>query len=102
MVAIENFGSDPSFVKAIQEFLSEGNGFQNLRQIYSTKTPSDKTKPSTDNHSKTVKYLYQVRSNITHRGKAGYSSDQALLHDCIKITLGALQNLLDTIEEVSV
>ena len=94
---ILNFSSEPSFTKSINQFLDDNNGFNNLRDIYSNKDIKVQ-RPSETDYGKTVKYLYHIRSNITHRGKGGYI-DGALINDCLEITSAALKNLMLTIDD---
>jgi hypothetical protein len=63
---------------ARNKLLSENKYFQEAlkkyvkvdRIVYSTENPDNKTTLCADNPKKSIEYYYQVRSNITHRGKA--------------------------------
>jgi hypothetical protein len=71
--------SENLFVQAaIKEF-----GLDNRikRPLYATDDPEDKVSYSTDDSWKAIKYYYQVRCNITHRGK-GLIEDFKLLEVC--------------------
>ena len=52
------------FKEALLEFV------KSERIVYSTEDPDDKTTLSAHNPKKSLDYYYQVRCNITHRGKA--------------------------------
>jgi hypothetical protein len=60
------------------KLLSENKYFQEAlkecvkseRIVYSSEDPDNKTTLCRDNSKKSIEYYYQVRSNITHRGKA--------------------------------
>lgn len=70
-----SFGGTPSyrnkqlanstfFKEALKKYCHEN------RTIYRTDDPDVKTELNPDNPEKSLQYYYQVRSNITHRGKA--------------------------------
>jgi hypothetical protein len=58
------FAEDQYFKEALLEFVS------NERSVYSTENPDEKTTLNAHNPKKSLEYYYQVRCNITHRGKA--------------------------------
>jgi hypothetical protein len=70
-----SFGGGPS---TRNRLLAENNYYKEAllefvfseRTIYSSEDPDDKTKLSAQNPIKSLDYYYQVRCNITHRGKA--------------------------------
>ena len=58
-------------------------GFDNpiKRDLYATNYPKNKIRYSKDDSIKAINYYYQVRCNITHRGK-GVHQDLKLLENC--------------------
>lgn len=57
-------GEDEYFKEALLEFTTEE------RSVYSSEDPDKKTTLNANNPKKSLDYYYQVRCNITHRGKA--------------------------------
>ena len=41
------------------------------------------------------KYLYQIRNNISHRGKGGYDADIPIIDASLKILILTIQTLLN-------
>lgn len=56
--------SESAFAEALQEIVKES------REVYRADEPDEKIKLEASNPKKSLKYYYQIRSNITHRGKA--------------------------------
>ena len=72
-----NFLADEAaFARALQESV------QNGRTIFRADRPGEKEVLDPKNPRKSVKYYYQVLSNITHRGKA-VIRDHELLRDSL-------------------
>lgn len=74
---------DKYFTEGIQKYIKDKN-----RVLYSTQDPDDKNVLDLSNPEKCIKYYYQVRSNITHRGK-GVIKDK----ETIEKSLGELANI---------
>mgnify|MGYP000014430210 FL=1 len=96
MQNVVKLGDENAFSNAVDQFHEKHNGFANLRKVFSNHEISDQ-KPSKTSYKKTIKYLYTIRSNISHRGKGGFSEDHDMILDCIEITLQTLKNLFLTI-----
>jgi hypothetical protein len=60
----------------------------NERSVYSSIDPDDKTTLNAQNPKKALDYYYQVRCNITHRGKAVIKD-----HDMVKDSFNELFNI---------
>ena len=56
--------------------------------LFSTEDPDDKTTLSAQNSKKSLDYYYQVRCNITHRGKAVIRD-----HDTVENSFNELFNI---------
>jgi|TARA_B100001964_G_scaffold199829_1_gene226390 hypothetical protein len=84
------FYKDPIFVKALINVL-EGKDIYH-REIYSAGKPKDKYHLTINDPKKSFLYYYQIRNNITHRGKA---QDQ----DYEKIS-SSIEELLTIMKEV--
>jgi hypothetical protein len=84
--------SENLFVKAaIKEF---GLDNQIKRDLYATNDPGDKVSYSIDNSKKAIQYYYQVRCNITHRGK-GVHQDLKLLENCYSELFNIINYVLE-------
>lgn len=70
------------FKEALLEFV------KNTRYVYSSEDPDSKKTLSADNPKKSLDYYYQVRCNITHRGKAVIRD-----HDMVKESFNELFNI---------
>jgi len=73
---------EPEFVKALQELVTEP------RTVYRSDNPEKKETLAPNLPKKALAYYYQVRSNITHRGKAAYGDHDTLvksLEELLKI-----------------
>lgn len=87
MEKIYNIAEEEAFLKGLsQSFLAH-------RKIYSTAHSSDKFVFDINNPRKCIKYYYQVRSNITHRGKASFA-DEALVRNVLKELAHIFKNML--------
>jgi hypothetical protein len=63
------------------------------RTVYRTDRPGEKEVLDPESPEKSVRYYYQVRSNITHRGK-GIVRDYDLLHDSLAELLPIFREVL--------
>jgi len=77
--------------KTFSDIIGEVGFPDKLRKVYDTRDFKGKS-PKKGKYISTVKYLYQVRSNITHRGKAGFSKDHELVQHCLLIMLRILKS----------
>lgn len=76
---LKSLASEPAFVEALRETGAVS------REIHRTDKPKDRYKLDPSNATKSLEYYYQVRSNITHRGK-GVSGD----HERVRMSLAEL------------
>ena len=65
------------------------------RQIYSTDKVENAIRFDSNNAKKSLEYYYQVRCNITHRGKAALG-DSALVEQCLRDLCRVYKEFLDT------
>lgn len=80
--------SNEYFIEALKIF-TKGN-----RTVFSTEDPDDKTTLDINNPKKSLDYYYQVRCNITHRGKAvtrDYYTVKHSFEELLEITKYMLQ-----------
>jgi hypothetical protein len=77
---------DPVFAEALRVRVSE------RRQVYRSDDPEKKETLDRENPRKALSYYYQVRSNITHRGKTAVRDHEMLL--------SSLTELLDIFQKV--
>lgn len=68
--------------------------FKSERFVFSSEDPEDKTTLSINNPKKSLEYYYQVRCNITHRGKSVYKD-----HDTVRDSFNELFNITKHILE---
>ena len=94
---ISMIGQDGRFLKALattEKAFGQSHPFRPIQDTRSTRSNSKKTflfsKPA---HA--IDYLYQIRNNISHRGKAGYESDMPIIVASLNILVLTIENLLD-------
>jgi hypothetical protein len=81
-----SLADEPAFQDALKHKVRGG------REVYSAKAPEDKFVLDSQNPKRSLDYYYQVRSNITHRGK-GVNRD-------FEIVKSSLEELLPIFREV--
>jgi hypothetical protein len=84
---VYRLGADPVFARALRERVTE------VREVYRTDDPSKKAVLSPQDPEKAVKYYYQIRSNITHRGKTA-TRDYEILRASLVELLGIFKEVL--------
>lgn len=89
MAKILCMADEPAFREALKKYATE----ENRRQIYST-DGGGSSSLSFDNPKKSLKYYYQIRSTVTHRGKA-LMTDAILLIQCINELLAIFREVLE-------
>ena len=75
---IRSLSSNQNFMKILARRTAQST----YRVIYSTDRVDDAVKFDSNNPKKSLEYYYQVRCNITHRGKAALG-DSALVEKCL-------------------
>ena len=96
---INKLGNDPAFIKALQHAEKKLGQSHPFRPIYDTRTTSRQPKKFLfSSPAKAMMYLYQIRNNITHRGKGGYDEDVPIIDASLDILSKTIKNLL-TIKE---
>jgi hypothetical protein len=89
MEKIKNLAKEPAFKKSLEKVVSEN------RQVFRADRPRVRVRLDPDNPTKSLEYYYQVRSNITHRGKAAIRDFEIMqmslmeLHEIFKNVLRA-------------
>ena len=78
---------DPVFASALRERV------QTVRQVYRADDPSKKAVLDPNNPKKALEYYYQIRSNITHRGKTAVR-DHEMLRASLSELLGIFKEVL--------
>ena len=91
---IENIASERAFIDTISKIQLN----KKRKVIYSTREPRKKYTFDTTSPIKTIRYYYQVRCNITHRGKA-IVKDFELIQDCLCDMLKCFRNVLKIAKE---
>ncbi len=93
------FAEDEYFKEALLKYVTDE------RTVYSTEDPDDKTTLNAQNPKKSLDYYYQVRCNITHRGKA-VTRDYEMVKDSFnelfnitKYVLGKTKNECELIKK---
>ena len=75
---IRSLSSNQNFMEILERRTAQST----YRVIYSTDRVDDAVKFDSNNPKKSLEYYYQVRCNITHRGKAALG-DSALVEKCL-------------------
>jgi hypothetical protein len=79
---VNRIADEPEFANALRELVTE------RRHVYRSDNPEKKETLDPAVPKKSLAYYYQVRSNITHRGKAAYGDHDTLvksLEELLKI-----------------
>ena len=66
---------DPVFARALQERIGSGSG----REVFRSDDPEKKEVLDPNNPRRALGYYYQIRSNVTHRGKTAIRDHEMLL-----------------------
>lgn len=93
---IAALGKDQAFVRALastERKLGQSHPFRPIQDTRSTRKRSQRvflfSKPD-----EAIDYLYQVRNNITHRGKGGYEADLPVIVASLDVLVLTIENLL--------
>lgn len=84
---IKKLGAEPAFATALASVVGKG------RRVARSDDPSQPSRLDPDDPAKSVTYYYQVRCNVTHRGKTAPEQDGEILE-------AALDQLLPIFREV--
>jgi len=79
---------EPAFAEGLRQHVRE------KREVYRAHRPQDRAVLDREFPAKAVDYYYQVRSNITHRGK-GVVRDYDVLRDCLTELLPIFRRVLE-------
>jgi len=91
---VMQIADDPHFARFLRQRVSR------KRRVQRADRPQDHYELNPDNARKSLSYYYQVRSNITHRGK-GVVRDHELVRDALQELLEIFTNLLRNAFELS-
>ena len=80
-------GEDPTFIGALHEAVNE------RREVFRSDDPKKKVVLDRDDPRKALAYYYQIRSNITHRGKTAVRDHEMLLRSLTELH-GIFQQVL--------
>ena len=87
MKKIMRLADDKIYIKGLKQFTSE------KRDIFRSDDPTKHVKWDSDMPAKSIDYYYQIRSNITHRGKAAMK-DFNLLSTCLEELLTIMKAVI--------
>lgn len=88
----KSLAKNEHFILGLKKYVS------NERKVFSAKTLDDETL-SSNKPEKSIVYYYQVRNNLTHRGK-GISQDYYIIYNCYNELLDIFEYVIKkTIEE---
>jgi hypothetical protein len=87
---VEKLAEDPAFVRALQDRVKPGI----RREVFRSDDPEQKETLDPSNPSKALDYYYQIRSNITHRGKTAIR-DHEMLRESLSELLDIFQRVLE-------
>ena len=92
MEKVGKLADEPQFAKSLQQWVKD------RRTVYRADRPGEKEVLDPNSPVKAVKYYYQVRSNITHRGK-GIVRDYEVLNKCLAELLPIFREVLKAAEQ---
>ena len=90
-------GKDEGFLKALattEKALGQSHPFRPIQDARSTRSNSKKTFVF-NQPAEAIDYLYQIRNNISHRGKAAYEGDIPVIVASLNILVLTIENILD-------
>ena len=86
-------GNDNAFKSALKSYEAKSGQNHPFRPIQDTRD-TDKDNSYTflfSDPDASAKYLYQIRNNISHRGKGGYDADIPIIDASLKILILTIQ-----------
>jgi hypothetical protein len=89
MKKVLQIATDPTFIKELSRLPADSK-----RIVFRGDDPEVKERFQPDNPKKTLKYYYQVRSNLTHRGKAA-NNDFVIILEALRDLLPIFNRVLD-------
>ncbi len=92
MSRVRQLATEPAFAVSLR------NHVRDRREVYRTDRPGEKEVLDPRSPEKAILYYYQVRCNITHRGK-GVVRDHETLRDCAAELLAIFQEVLKVAQE---
>ena len=94
---INHLAEDRAFAESLQQHVK---GKNNKRTIHRADRPQDKYVLDRTEPKKSAEYYYQVRSNVTHRGKSGASDrDYEILEWSLRELLAIFRDMLKVAQE---
>lgn len=84
--------ADPNFASALSRHVSE------RREVRRSDDPGETERLNPDNPKASAVYYYQVRSNVTHRGKTGPDKDSEILQKALDELLPIFRDVLRATE----
>jgi hypothetical protein len=88
---VSQLAHEPAFAESLRQYV------KGRREVYRADRPDKKEVLDPQSPDKAVRYYYQVRSNITHRGK-GVVQDYKLLKDSLAELLSIFRQVLKAAE----
>lgn len=85
---VNQLASEPAFAIGLSQYVTES------RELYRADDPDKKVRLDPQDPKKSLTYYYQVRSNLTHRGK-GVGRDHDLLEKSLKELLAIFRGVLE-------
>jgi hypothetical protein len=85
---VEHLAREPAFRSALEATVTKP------REIFRADKPDDKCKLDASNPERSLKYYYQVRSNIVHRGK-GIFNDHKIVRESLRELLAIFKAVKD-------
>lgn len=86
---VKNLAQEPAFVRALQEYAQPGRVVHRADDPGASAVTLDPTEPL-----RAIDFYYQVRSNITHRGKAAHE-ELSLVAGCLSELTAVFRVVLD-------
>ncbi len=93
---VEELAKECAFATSLQRLVSE----KDKREVYRADRPSEKVRLDPSNPKESLQYYYQIRSNITHRGKS-VMRDFELLNKSLRELYEIFRNVLKEAFETS-
>ena len=90
---ISKLASESAFAESLCKYV------KTPREVFRIDRPAQKEILNPDAPDKALRYYYQVRSNITHRGKSTLYNDFKMLQDSLKELLLIFRNVLQKAEK---
>lgn len=96
MQKIKFFGEDPAFKTALKKVLIRTD------KVYDSRNPENYEKLDPDNPSSSAKYYYQIRNNLSNRGKGAWKDGEKVRESLLELLEIFRTILIETMQVIDI